>query len=536
MTPIRPPAGALALADDLRLLTSAALDDQDIEALGAKGLEWLSHLAPYDLATIFVLRGEQLVVTHAAGPLADERVRRHSLDLKDWPSVAAVLKTRRARAFLEHDHKDGDGDPFDGVLDLPNGHSCLVAPLYAGEHTVGVLALDRQECRPYGREVLEAVEVFGALLGLALVNAEQRRLLLRLHRQEEERIRLLEQEVAPTGLLEDSRNPAVQALVRQAKKAALASAPVLLLGETGTGKEVLARALHGWSPRARGPFVKFNCAAIPEALVESELFGHEKGAFTGATRRRAGRFQTADGGTLLLDEVGDLSAGAQAKLLRVLQEGVVEPVGADVPVPVDVRILAATNRDLRADVEAGRFREDLWFRLDVVSLTLPPLRERLEDLEPLVNLLLARHHADTGQGPLVVGEAGLARMRRYAWPGNIRELKNALERSAILADGPVLDPVLPGSGTPFPGTPIPIPQGTRASGAGAGAGASGGATDAPLPTLREAERALIRRALEATGGKVYGEGGAAEVLGLKPTTLQSRMKKLGINRRPTRGR
>jgi transcriptional regulator with GAF, ATPase, and Fis domain len=522
MTPLPHSTSALGIADDLRLLATAALDDQDVEALGAKGLEWLSHIAPYDLATIFVLRGERLVVTHAAGPLADERVRRHALDLKDWPSVAAVLRSRRARAFLEHDHKDGDGDPFDGVLDLPNGHSCLVAPLYAGEHTVGVLALDRQECRPYGRDVLEAVEVFGALLGLALVNAEQRRLLLRLHRQEEERIRLLEQEVAPTGLLEDSRSPVVQALVRQARKAALASAPVLLLGETGTGKEVLARAIHGWSPRAAGPFVKFNCAALPEALVESELFGHEKGAFTGATRRRAGRFQTADGGTLLLDEVGDLAPAAQAKLLRVLQEGVVEPVGSDTPVPVDVRILAATNRDLRADVEAGRFRQDLWFRLDVVSLTLPPLRERPEDLEPLVNLLLARHHADTGQGPLVVGEAGLARMRRYGWPGNIRELKNALERSAILAEGPVLEPVLPGESAP-----------PRAK---APAAPAGGAAAETLPTLRESERALVRRALEATGGRLYGAGGAAELLGLKPTTLQSRMKKLGVSRRPTRGR
>jgi transcriptional regulator with GAF, ATPase, and Fis domain len=507
----------LDLGKDLARLAEAALEDQDVEALGRKGLEWLARIAPYDLATIFVLRGERLVVTHAVGRLADARVRAHHLDLKDWPSVQSVLETRRARAFLEHDHRAGDGDPFDGVLDLPHGHSCLVAPLYAGDLTLGVLALDRAECKPYGRDVLEAVEVFGCLLGLALVNAEQRRLLLRLHRQEEERIRLLEQEVAPSGLLEESQSAVMQSVVRQARKAAVATAPVLLLGETGTGKEVLARAIHGWSPRAKGPFVKFNCAALPEALVESELFGHEKGAFTGATRRRAGRFQTADGGTLLLDEVGDLSAAAQAKLLRVLQEGVVEPVGADTPVRVDVRILAATNRDLEADVKAGRFRQDLWFRLDVVQLTLPPLRARLEDLEPLVNLLLARHHADTGQGPLVVGEADVVRMRRYAWPGNIRELKNCLERSAILADGPVLHPALPGDERSAAQNPPPAPPGATESAA-------------RVPTLHEAERDLVKRALAATGGKLYGEDGAAALLGLKPTTLQSRMKKLGVRR------
>ncbi len=292
--------------------------------------------------------------------------------------------------------------------------------------------------------------------------------------------------------------------------------PVLLLGETGTGKERLARAVHRWSARAEGAFVTLNCAAIPAGLLESELFGHVKGAFTGATRDRAGRFQMAHGGTLFLDEVGELPVELQAKLLRALQEKTFEPVGSDRTVRADVRILAATHVDLQQAISQRRFREDLYYRLSVFPLRLPPLRERLEDLPPLCAFLLEEQARRTGRRGMKVTPEGLARLAAYDWPGNIRELANALERATILSRKPEL-------GAEAFDLPIRV-SGMKAS------------VEAPplvegaVPTLEEVQRQHILRVLTLTQGRIYGPGGAAALLGLKPSTLQSRMKKLGITR------
>ncbi len=214
-----------------------------------------------------------------------------------------------------------------------------------------------------------------------------------------------------------------------------ARSTVLLLGESGTGKEVFARALHRASPRAARAFVAVNCAAIPENLLESELFGHERGAFTGAATRRDGRFQVADGGTLLLDEIGDLPLALQGKLLRALQEGEVERVGSSRPERVDVRVIAATNRDLRAEVEAGRFREDLYWRLDVIRIELPPLRQRSEDVPALAHHFLRRFAAENGKALLGIDRDALEALQAWRWPGNVRELENAMERAVVLARG-----------------------------------------------------------------------------------------------------
>jgi two-component system NtrC family response regulator len=233
------------------------------------------------------------------------------------------------------------------------------------------------------------------------------------------------------------RSEAMHRVVELADRVASSDASVLITGETGTGKEVLARRIHARSPRVESPFAVVNCAAIPAALLEAELFGHEKGAFTGADRAREGRFRQANGGTLLLDEVGDLPLELQPKLLRCLQEHAVDPVGSDRPAPVDVRVLAATHRDLRAEIAAGRFREDLFYRIDVVELHVPPLRERPEDIEAL-----ARHFVERvaqGRDP-EVGDDVLAELRSRPWPGNVRELENACERLVILSDGARLDP------------------------------------------------------------------------------------------------
>ena len=232
-----------------------------------------------------------------------------------------------------------------------------------------------------------------------------------------------------------SRSPAMQAVLKTAKKSAASTIPVLIEGESGVGKELMARAIHGAGERRAKPFIAVNCGAMPENLVESILFGHEKGSFTGATEKHTGKFIEADGGTLFLDEIGELPPAAQVKLLRALQEGEVEPVGSRKSVKVDVRIISATNRDLIADVKAGRFREDLFYRLHVFPITIPPLRQRPEDIGELASHFLARIAAEQGKRLRGFDQATLARLSAFKWPGNVRELENAIFRAVVLADG-----------------------------------------------------------------------------------------------------
>jgi formate hydrogenlyase transcriptional activator len=300
-----------------------------------------------------------------------------------------------------------------------------------------------------------------------------------------------------------------------------ADSTVLLIGETGTGKELVARAIHAQSRRASNAFVAVNCAALPETLVESELFGHEKGAFTGALARKLGKFELADRGTLLLDEIGDLPPEAQAKLLRVLQEREVQRVGGTKPVPVNVRLVAATNQDLAACMEEGRFRPDLFYRLSVFPLRLPPLRERRQDIPVLVNHFVRgfaeRLHKPT---PRVAADA-MHQLVSYDWPGNVRELQNIVERAVILVRGTTIGREL-----------VPVQGATTRPTAVARTTASElfVAAAPSIVSFSEAERRAILHALETTGWRISGHNGAAEVLGLKPTTLHAKMKKLGIHR------
>ncbi len=511
MTLTELPAIAAGMRSLVDLAGDVALDD-----LLRRGLDWVARLAPYDVATIFTVQDQALVVRAARGRLAG-RVREHSLALADFPSLREALETRRARAFTEDDHRHGDGDPFDGVLDLPPGHACMVVPLHAAGRSLGVMTLDRTTCETYPQPVVEMVETYGQILGLALENAEQRLALERLRHQERQHARELDAEAETHGVLERSHSPEVRALAMRARQVARTDTPVLILGETGTGKERLARAIHRWSTRADRPFIALNCAAIPTNLLESELFGHTRGAFTGATQTRAGRFQMAHGGTLLLDEIGELPVDVQAKLLRVLQDGTLEPVGSDKTIHVDVRILAATHVDLRQAIAERRFREDLYYRLHVFPLHLPPLRHRLDDLPQLCAAMLAEHSRRTGKLGMRVTDEALALLPGLPWPGNLRELANVLERATIVSATPDLGPDAFDFAT-YQARPTPTPEPAQDP------------TSPADETLDAIQAAHIRQILARCHGKIYGPDGAATRLGLKPSTLQSRMKKLGISR------
>jgi DNA-binding NtrC family response regulator len=299
---------------------------------------------------------------------------------------------------------------------------------------------------------------------------------------------------------------ALKQVLHQVEQVARTPANVLILGETGTGKELIARALHDLSPRQGRALVKVNCAALPANLIESELFGHEKGAFTGALQRRIGRFELADGGTIFLDEVGDLPLELQAKLLRVLQEGELERLGGPHTLKVDARVLAATNRDLKEAVARGEFREDLYYRLNVFPIRLPPLRQRPEDISPLVQHFVAKHSKRLGKPSMSVPARSMERLRGYAWPGNVRELENVIERALILSPGATLEldelRDVPATG-PSQGTCL---------------------------TLQAAERNHVCAVLEETAWQIEGPGGAAQRLEINPSTLRSRMRRLGIER------
>jgi PAS domain S-box-containing protein len=329
------------------------------------------------------------------------------------------------------------------------------------------------------------------------------------------------------------RSPALLEVLANVGRVAPTDASVLITGETGTGKELIARAIHSTSKRKDKPLINVNCAALPAGLVESELFGHEKGAFSGAIARRLGRFELADGGTIFLDEIGELPAEAQAKLLRVLQEREFDRVGGTAPIRVDVRVIAATSRDLLQAVQEKTFREDLFYRLNVFPIRLPPLRERKDDIPMLVQYLVNKFALRIGKHLDGVSQWTMQRLLGYSWPGNIRELENVLERAVILATTTTLD-IVPGILTadspPLPPpSPPPSPPPTLGEGR---VGASGGDTEGSnqQPNLGTVERDYIVTVLDQTNWVVQGPRGAAQVLGLHPNTLRHRMKKLGIQR------
>jgi two-component system nitrogen regulation response regulator NtrX len=404
-------------------------------------------------------------------------------------------RRRRADLYLL-DVRLPDGDGIDVLRSLRQADDQTPAVMISGHGTI--------------RDAVEATRI-GAFDFLEKPLARDRVLLVvknALEREDLQRENQRYRDLVGEAARMIGRSPVFQQAVRQATQVARSDVAVLLSGESGTGKELLAAHIHRESPAASGPFVKVNCAAIPTELIESELFGHEKGAFTGAAALRRGKFELADGGTIFLDEVGDLHEASQAKLLRVLQDGELQRVGGEQPVRVTVRVVSATNRVLGDLIAAGRFREDLYYRLSVVPIRVPALRERLEDLGDLVSYFLAEFSARNNFRPREIDPEVVRVLARYGWPGNVRELRNVAERMAILTSGDRIT---------IESIPLEIRQPPAARSA------------TGLQEVRDsAERARIRQALDQTDWNVSG---AARLLGTERTSLHKRMRALGLRRR-----
>jgi formate hydrogenlyase transcriptional activator len=428
--------------------------------------------------------------------------------------------------------------PFSYARILQEGmDSVVIVPLLAEGRCVGALALMAQPPDALAGVAPGLVEQIAAAVAVAVDHCvayeELQSLRDRLARENV----YLQEEIRREHPFEElvGSSPALLAILRQVEQVAPTDTSVLIVGETGTGKELIARAIHNRSTRRDRPLVKVNCAAISAGLVESELFGHVKGAFTGALERRVGRFELADGGTIFLDEIGELPLETQVKLLRVLQEQEFEPVGSNRSVRVNVRVIAATNRDLPEAIRAGRFRTDLFYRLNVFPIEVPPLRSRPSDIPQLVTFFLSGFVKKFGKRIASVSPKTMETLTSYAWPGNIRELQNIVERAVVLCEGPVLEldhDLAPTSVEtrsargPGPVEP-PAPRGDRVAVA-VTPRASEPSELSTLPTLEEAERRHIVAALERTGGVIHGPRGAARILDLHPNTLRSRMERLGI--------
>ena len=402
-----------------------------------------------------------------------------------------------------------------------NGRSFCAVPLVCGGSRVGVLALLGRDPDTFSDDLVGLLEAVARPVAVAVANATAYRRIEELTDRLAAEKLYLEEEILADRAAGDvlGQSPALIEILRQVEIVAGTDSAVLVTGETGTGKELIARAVHAKSPRKDRTFVKLNCAAIPAGLLESELFGHEKGAFTGAVDRRVGRFELADGGTLFLDEIGDIPAELQPKLLRVLQEQEFERLGSGKTVKVSVRIVAATHRNLAEMVAAGTFRSDLYYRLHVFPLHLPPLRDRRDDIPELVRHFVRVFARRFGREIDTITTDAMAALKNYPWPGNVRELEHLIERAVILTRGrelrvPLADLATrvrpPGaSPTVLPAAPAPSPA---------------------RPTLQDTERETIRRTLEECRWRIGGRDGAASRLGLKRTTLISRMKKLGLDR------
>ncbi|HET6418619.1 MAG TPA: sigma 54-interacting transcriptional regulator [Geobacteraceae bacterium] len=396
-------------------------------------------------------------------------------------------------------------------------NSVILIPLWVEKEFLGALTLRAWGEGVYDSSHVELLAVVAEPFAIALANALAHEKLLQYRDILLDDNRFLNRElIFQTGDEIIGENSGLRNVMEMVRQVTSLNNSVLLLGETGTGKEVIANAIHFSSPRKDGPFIKVNCGAIPESLIDSELFGHEKGAFTGAATEKRGRFERADGGTIFLDEIGELPLQAQVRLLRVLQDREIERVGGTRAIPVDIRVIAATHRNLESMVSENRFREDLWFRLNVFPIVIPPLRQRKDDIPALTRHFVARKSMELGIiNPPAIAPGALQRLMNYAWPGNVRELENLVERELIRHRGEQLS---------FESL-VPTEDNSEALNL-----QESSSIDASLK-LDELMSQHISKVLKMTNGKIHGPGGAAELLGLEPNTLRARMDKLGVKYR-----
>ena len=449
-----------------------------------------------------------------AGRMQGAFAEQHALGL-DVPAPPTKV-ARERKPFLTNELlRDVQGKVPPQLMQVYEESGVVAAgarPLEFRGELMGVIGMISR--RPFDPHEFELLGIFADQAAVAIKSAHLFTELERYRQRLQIENAYLQEEIRSERGLEDivGQSSALRAVLRKVKQVAPVETTVLLTGETGTGKELIARAIHELSPRKDRPMIKINCGAIPQGVVESELFGHEKGAFTGALQRRLGRFELADKGTLFMDEVGELPLDTQVKLLRVLQEQEFERLGGARAIKVDVRLVAATNRDLEVEVTDSRFRADLYYRLNVFPIRVPALRERPEDIPQLVRHFLAQLQRKLAKPLRGVTPDSMQRLMQYLWPGNIRELQNVLERACVLARSPVVDVT-----TALGATDRPVPDAIPI-------------VDDRILTLDEHEQQQIRRALDEAGGKIHGPGGAAALLGINASTLRSRMEKHGMMR------
>ena len=447
----------------------------------------------------------QLVFKTAVGPGADSLVGERfdaSLGI-----AGQALKNRRA--MIVNDVRQNRH--FFAGIDAKTKtvtRSLIAAPLLHQDQVLGVVeVLNPRDRDFFSNRDVELLQIFGNMAAAAAASASA-------YDRVTKQNRGLREAMPSTQVV--GRSAAMLHINELCRKVAISSATVLLYGETGTGKELAARSIHEFSPRRDKPFIAINCAALPESLLESELFGHEKGAFTGATGQKLGRFELADGGTLFLDEIGEISPAIQVKLLRVIQEREFVRVGGTVSLTTDVRIIAATNRNLKKEIEAGRFRDDLYYRLNVFPITLPPLRDRIEDLPLLVEHVIQQVAPSLGAVPPRVADEAMMALMNYAWPGNIRELRNVIERATLLCAGGLIDRQC---------LPPEIVQRANALAEEHPAQSESSLAAGPRSKLADHERALILKALDDTR---WNQSAAARNLGITRDHLRYRIKKYGL--------
>jgi formate hydrogenlyase transcriptional activator len=497
--------------DHLRLLlevTNALVSNLDLPDLIGAVSSSLQGAIPHEFTALDLFEDGQLVNRAAAfkskdgNPYVGKR-----LSIEGSPSGRA-LSSRRTQVFGEDELLTRFPEVTEAIREEGVRSLCCV-PLVVGDRVLGSLNVGSLEPDAFTASAVVWIEQVARQVALAVANALAFRTIAELKDKLAEERLYLESEIRTEHPFEEivGDGPALRRALQQVEVVAPTDSTVLLLGETGTGKELIARAIHDRSNRRERTFVKINCAAIPSGLLESELFGHERGAFTGAIAQKIGRFQVADGGTLFLDEVGEIPLELQPKLLRVLQEQEFERIGGTRTIKVNVRLIAATNRDLARMVEEQRFRDDLYYRLNVFPIQVPPLRERPEDIPPLVRYFVHRLARPMNRHVETIPSETMEALRRYRWPGNVRELANLIERAMILSPGRTLE------------VPLDVLERRRPT---ALASQNSGAT------TRGVEVSQILRALEDAHWVIAGPRGAAARLGMKRTTLQSMMKRLGI--------